>query len=191
MRELHASIISTIDGFYETDGTYSFAREYEEEEFSNYANEMLRGYDTLLFGRKTYMLGIKNWQENPRPEVDADMRHKMNTHAKVVFSTTLTDEQLGWGDTTRYKGDLIENVKALKEQPGLNILVIGSTSIRSELLNAGLIDRVKISYFPLAVGSGSSLFKGINDTIKFKMMRAYTFHNGIVRVEYTVLKSED
>jgi dihydrofolate reductase len=191
MRELHASIISTLDGFYESDGTYSFARGYEEEEFSRYAREMLLGYDTFLFGRKTYLLGIKNWQDQPRPEADPKLRQEMNTHAKIVFSNTLTDEELGWGaDTTRYRDDVVGNVKALKEQPGKDILIIGSTSVRSELFNAGLIDRVKIWYFPLALGNGSSLFKGIDAPIKFKMMRAYTFHNGIIRAEYEVVDGE-
>jgi dihydrofolate reductase len=191
-RELHATIVSSLDGFYEADGgEYGFYADYEEAEFFRYGSEMLRGYDTLVFGRKTYLLGIKNWQNQPGPHADARVAAPINTHAKIVFSNTLSDDQLKWGDTTRFSDDVVGNVTALKQQPGKDILVIGSTSIRSELLNAGLIDRIKIWYFPIALGSGSSIFKGIGHNITFKTMRATTFHNGIIRVEYDVIKPGD
>ncbi len=189
MRELHASIISSMDGFYESDrGTYSFAGGFEGDEFAKYSIELLRGYGTLLFGRKTYELGRKSWLENPHRDDSAAIGNRLNTLPKVVFSSTL--EELGWGDTVHYKGDLLENVKALKEEPGDDILIIGSTSVRSALINAGLIDRIKIWYFPVMLGSGNSLFKGVDNIRTLEVKRASTFTpSGIIRVEYTIPKT--
>lgn len=184
MRQLHASTIASLDGFHSVDGSYSFADEYEDQEFARYADEMLRNYDTLIAGRVTYEL-YRQYQTSADA---APSEETMNAHNLIVFSNTLSDEELG--NTVRYRDDLIGNVKALKEQPGKDILCIGSRSVRSQLLNAGLIDRMKIWYFPVALGSGNSVFEGVDRAIRMKLMRSYTFHNGLIRLEYEVLKPD-
>ncbi|MFF5010934.1 dihydrofolate reductase family protein [Streptomyces phaeochromogenes] len=187
MRELHTSIISTVDGFYEGPGAdFRYADKFEEEEFKLHSTEHLKNYDTLMFARKTYELGQEYWTTDLATKADENpiVIDRMNNFKKVVFSTTLEDPD--WGNTTLYKGDVIETAKELKQQPGEDILLIGSTSIRSGLLQAGLIDRIKIWYFPLILGAGNSIFKGFDDRIKLEVMRVSTFYNGNILVEYKV-----
>lgn len=184
MRELHASTLASLDGFHEADGAYSFADGYQDSEWVKYANEMFRNYDTLVSGRVTYEL----YRQYQQSDEAAPSDETMSAQQVVVFSNTLTDEEVS--GAIRYRDDLIGNVQALKEQPGKDILCIGSRSVRSQLLNAGLIDRMKIWYVPIALGSGSSVFEGLDKAVKFKLMRSYTFHNGLIRLEYDVLKPE-
>ena len=185
MRELHASTAASLDGLHEADGSFSFAHRYQQdEEWDRYANEVFGTYDTLLAGRKTYQ-AYKKYQSSGEA---APSQETMSAQTHVVFSNTLTDEEVV--DAVRYRDDLVGNVKALKEQSGKDILCIGGTSIRSQLLNAGLIDRLKIWYIPVVLGNGRSVFDGVTAPIRFSLMRSYTFHNGLVRVEYRVLNPD-
>lgn len=191
MRELHATIISTVDGFYEGPGAdFRYADKFEEDEFKKHSTELLKNYDTLLFGRKTYELGKTYWTTDlatkaPENPVVID---QMNNFEKVVFSTTM--ETADWGKTHLYRGDVIETVTELKKGDGKDIFIIGSTSVRSVLLKAGLIDRIKIFYFPLILGEGNSLFKGFDDRIKLEVMRVSAFTTGNVLIEYKVLNGQ-
>ncbi|MEU4245331.1 dihydrofolate reductase family protein [Actinoplanes sp. NPDC026619] len=191
MRELHATIISTIDGFYEGPGAdFRYADKFEEDEFKLHSTELLKNYGTLVFGRKTYELGHTYWTTDLALKADENpiVIDKMNNFDKVVFSTTL--EKPEWGSTTLYDGNLVETIKELKEQPGGDLFLIGSTSLRSVLLKAGLIDRIKIWYFPLILGTGNSIFKGFDDRIKLELKRSQTYPTGNMFVEYKVLNGQ-
>jgi dihydrofolate reductase len=191
VRELHATIISTVDGFYEGPGAdFRYADKFEEDEFKNHSTELLKNYDTLLFGRKTYELGKTYWTTDlatkaPENPVVID---QMNNFEKVVFSTTM--ETADWGKTDLYRGDIVETIAELKKGDGKDLFIIGSTSVRSVLLKAGLIDRIKIFYFPLILGEGNSLFKGFDDRIKLEVMRVSAFMTGNVLIEYKVLNGQ-
>jgi dihydrofolate reductase len=189
MRELHTSIAVSLDGLRLADGSHSFARThgYHDEEFGRYAAEMMGGHDTVICGRKTFMT-IKESLVVAAATQPGAYENTMSAHTQIVFSNTLTDEEVG--KAVRYRGDLVENVKALKEQPGRDIMLLGSGSVRTQLLNAGLIDRIKIWWVPIALGSGEGVFAGVTGPINFKMMRSYTFSSGLVRAEYQVVKPD-
>lgn len=189
MRELHTSVAVSLDGLRLADGSSSFARSYgyHDEEFSQYAAEMMGGHDTVICGRKTFMT-IRESLIAAAATGSAAYEDTMSTHTQIVFSSTLTDEEVG--NAVRYRGDLVDNVTALKEHPGRDVMLLGSGSLRTQLLNAGLIDRIKIWFVPIALGSGESVFAGVTRPIKLKMMRSYTFQSGLVRAEYQVLKPD-
>jgi dihydrofolate reductase len=191
MRQLNTSIISTIDGFYEGPGAdFRYADKFEGDPFKEFSNGYLQNYGTLLFGRKTYDFGQAYWttdlaiKGNEHPVII----DKMNDFEKVVFSTT--KEKADWGSTEVYDGDLVDTVRELKARPGGDILLIGSTSLRSALLKAGLIDHIQIWYFPLILGEGNSLFKGFDDRIKLETSRVTTFPDGNMLVDYKVLNGQ-
>jgi dihydrofolate reductase len=176
VRELHASIISTVDGFYEgPSADFRYADKFEEDEFKLQSTEHLKNYDTLVFGRKTYELGVAYWTSDLALKASEHpvVIDKMNNFEKIVFSTTL--EKTDWGPTSLHRGDLVEKIKEAKAQPGQDLL---------------LIDRIKIWYFPLILGSGSSLFKGFDDRIKLEVMRTSTFSSGNILIDYKVLNGQ-
>jgi len=76
-----------------------------------------------------------------------------------VLSTTLGS--VSWPPTARIVGD-IADIRALKNQPGKNIYVVGGATLVTSLLNAGLLDELKLIVHPLLLGGGKALFAGVN-----------------------------
>src|SRR5580693_6485584 len=107
-------------------------------EFFAHANDMLRSADTLLFGRTTYLHMAGYWPFAAKDEI-AD---RMNTLAKVVFSGTL--ERAQWNNSRLVKTDAAEEVLRLKQQPGKDIVILGSATLASFLLQQGLTDEYRM-----------------------------------------------
>jgi dihydrofolate reductase len=193
MRQLHLTVLSTVDGFYEgPNADFRYADKFEDDEFKLTSSQSLLAYDTFLFGRKTYELGIQYWTTDMALKADENPKviDIMNNFEKVVFSTTLEDSDAQWGKTSLYRDDLVETVRELKEQDGKDILLIGSGSLRAPLLKAGLVDRLQVHYFPLILGQGSSLFQDFDERIKLEVARVTTYTNGNILVDYKVLNGQ-
>ena len=108
----------------------------------------------LLFGRRTYEHFFSFWphqKDNPFTEV-------LNNSQKFVASRTLEDP-LPWQNSTLLKGDAAEAVAELKEQPGKDIVVLGSGELIQSLLRANLVDEYVLLIHPLVLGSGRRMFR--------------------------------
>jgi dihydrofolate reductase len=152
MRKVIMFNLMTIDGFFEG-LNHDISWHNVDPEFNDHAiNEMFPASDVLLFGRVTceFMAGF--W---PTPEAKRDepiIAEKMNASPKVVFSRTLKEAQ--WNNTRLVKGNMEEEVRRLKEQPGKGLAILGSGSIVSQLAQRGLIDEYQIMVNPLILGRG-------------------------------------
>lgn len=107
----------------------------------------------LLFGRRTYEDLYSVWpnrKDNPYTPV-------LNNSQKYVASTTL-QEPLPWSNSTLLKGDAAEAVATLKQQPGKDIVILGSGSLIQALMRHNLIDEYLLTIHPLVLGSGRHLF---------------------------------
>src|ERR671912_979958 len=80
----------------------------------------------------------------------------MNAPKKYVVSRTLKDPI--WRNTTIIRDDVIESVRALKAQPGKNILLDGSSQLVHTLLEHDLVDELHLLVYPLMLGSGKRVF---------------------------------
>ncbi len=113
---------------------------------------MAEGGD-MLFGRRTYEDFARVWpnrKDNPFTEV-------LNNAQKYVASTTLK-EPLPWMNSTLLEGDAGEAVARLKEQPGKNLVILGSGELIQSLMPRQLIDEFVLLIHPLILGSGRRLF---------------------------------
>jgi len=128
------------------------------DEFLKYAVEMLEPVDTILFGRVTYELMVSYWPTSHAKSTDPLVADKMNNSQKVVFSKTL--EKVEWENTTLIRGDIEKNILELKEQPGKDIVILGSGTIVSALTELDLIDEHRIIINPVILGSGIAQFTG-------------------------------
>jgi dihydrofolate reductase len=165
--------VASLDGFFEMpDKKLDFV--VLDEGFLEYAREMLRAADTLLFGRATYEHMASHWPTAPADEI----ANKMNNLPKVVFSRTL--QKVGWNNSRLVKEKLHEEVSKLKNQPGKDLVVLGSATVASSLLQAGLIDEYRVILQPVLIGTGNPLFKDITEKIQLKLISAKTFGSGVV-----------
>ncbi|GIH91158.1 dihydrofolate reductase family protein [Planobispora siamensis] len=127
---------------------------------SAHTNEVVESWfreaDAFLFGRTSFGLLGGYWPKVTEP--DDLIATKLNTLPKYVVSSTLTDEEADWSPTTVLRGDLLDEVRRLKELPGKELQVHGSWRLVQTLHRAGLIDVYRLLQYPVVVGTGKSLF---------------------------------
>jgi dihydrofolate reductase len=109
----------------------------------------------FLFGRITYQIFAAHWP-NASPEEQA-LAEPLNTKPKYVVSSTLV-EPLTWQHTTVLKGDAVEAVRALKEEDGGDLHLIGSSQLARVLADYDLVDDYRLMIDPVVVGTGKRLF---------------------------------
>jgi len=175
----------TLNGYFKgPKGDISWHRHGAEE--NEYAAEMLGSDNTLLFGRVTYEHMASYWPTPDAIKNDPVVAEAMNRAAKIVFSRTL--KKADWSNTVVVKGNIVEEIRAMKKKPGKNMTLLGSGSILTQFAEQGLIDEYQIMVDPVALGDGTSLLKGITRPLNLKLTTTRTFGSGIVLLCYEPLE---
>jgi dihydrofolate reductase len=179
MRKLIAAMNMTLDGF--CNHTAMIA----DEEIHQHYTDLLNSADTLLYGRITYQLMESYWPsvvENPtgRKPMD-DFAIAIDNISKIVYSRTL--QHVDWKNSILKKEIIKEEISALKQQAGKNILA-GSPNLIVALAQLDLIDEYQLGVQPTVLGSGLPLFKNISDRINLKLLKTKTFGCGAVVLYY-------
>ena len=185
MRKVILSNLVTLDGFFAgPKGELDW--HIVDEEFNQYAIDLLSKVDALLFGRITYQLMADYWPAaatNPSTsKSDLEIAHKMNNLPKIVFSKTL--QEVRWNNSRLVKENIAEEISKMKQQPGKDMVIFGSGSIVSTFMQLGLIDEYRIIVNPVVLGNGNPLFKGINGKQNLKLLNTKVFDSGIVILFY-------
>jgi dihydrofolate reductase len=160
----------------------SWAKEGNDEEFDAFTTENARGGGELLFGRITYELMAGFW---PTPQASAMMpavAEQMNKLPKVVFSRTL--DKASWNSTRLIKGNLVSEIRKLKEEPGNGMVIMGSGTIVSQLAPEGLVDEYQMVMIPVVLGRGRTMFEGVEAKLRMKLTKSRAFRNGKVFLCY-------
>lgn len=133
--------------------------------------------DALLVGRQTFTDLRGYWRdlEDDRTGISA----YLNGVAKYVVSGSLTDADTDWDGTTVLSGDTVDQVRALKEQDGADIVCTGSITLTHALLGAGLVDEVRLFWFPWVQGRGRTLFPDGSAVQRLALDRVAAYDNGI------------
>jgi dihydrofolate reductase len=181
MRKVLFFMMVSVDGFFEGPN-----REIDwhvvDEEFNEFAIGQLDSVDVLLFGRTTYEMMASYW---PTPAAVADdpiVAGKMNSLPKVVFSRTL--QKADWQNTRLVKKNVPEEVARLKEEPGRDLIIFGSSDLAVTLIQSDLLDELRIMIAPVVLGGGKTLFKGLPGRLHLKLLKTRTFRNGNVLLFY-------
>jgi dihydrofolate reductase len=181
MRKIIVSNLVSLDGFMAgPNGELDWF--VVDEEFNDYANDLLSKVDAILFGRVTYQLMANYWPTPSAITNEPLIADKMNNLPKIVFSKTL--EKVEWNNSRLVKDNIEGEISKLKQQPGKDIVIFGSGSIVSTFTQSGLIDEYRITVNPVVLGSGKPLFKSIKDRIKMKLLKKKTFDSGVVLLYY-------
>lgn len=175
----------SLDGYFtDTKGDMSWAHK-KDPEWQAFVSENASSGGQLLFGRVTYDLMASFWPTPLAAQSNPIVVERMNSLRKFVFSTTL--EKVSWNNTTLFKGDLTMEVRKLKQEPGPNIVILGSGSIVAQLADAGLIDEYQMVLNPLVVGNGRTLFEGVKKRLPMKLAKSRVFGNGNIVLFYELV----
>lgn len=181
MRKITAGLFISLDGVVEAPDEWHFP--YYNEEMGAAVDAQLGAADTLLFGRKTYEGFADAWPERETGEEgEAYFAKKLGDARKIVVSDQ--QPELTWRNSELLKGDLVEGVTALKNEPGGDIAMSGSVSVVRQLLEAGLLDELHLLVHPIAVGKGMRLFDESGATLPLKLLRSETFETGVLYLLY-------
>ncbi len=186
MRKVIAAINMTLDGF--CDHTAGIA----DEETHQHYKELLSNAGLILYGRITYQLMESYWPavvQNPTGTRSTDeFAESIDNIPKIVFSRTM--KNVKWESAKLANKDLTEEVLALRQQPGRDILV-GSRSLIVSLMNQNLIDEFQVCIHPVILGSGlTPLFKDIQDRINLRLFKTKTFKCGALVLYYALPKTD-
>jgi dihydrofolate reductase len=136
--------------------------------------------DALLVGRLTFEAFRGYW---PRQTDDTTgVTEYLNRVDKYVISSTL--EEPGWEGTTVLRGDVADEVAALKDRPGGDIVTTGSITLVHALGRAGLVDEYRLFVYPVVLGQGCRLFEGPAGRHELALVETRAFTSGIVLLRY-------
>ena len=153
---------------------------WHDEIGAQFAQEMSEG-DALLLGRKTWQIHGGAFEPMAEGDPFGDV---MNGMPKYVVSTTLASAA-AWRNSTLIRGDVVEEVRALKAQPGKNILIDGSSILVHTLAQHDLIDEYHMLIYPVVLGSGKKVFPdGVR--LNLRLVEAHPVPSGVVLTRYTV-----
>jgi dihydrofolate reductase len=145
-----------------------------DDEAMTFVNDFYQRADAFLFGRRTYDMFAPYWgaQGDSNPIAAA-----LNSRAKYVASTTLTDPQ--WANTTVLSGDLAAEITKLKDKPGSELQVHGSGALTRWLLANELVDEMNLLIIPVVVGQGARLFPDTGPDTALDLVESRAFPKGI------------
>jgi dihydrofolate reductase len=213
MRKIIVSEFMTLDGVIqgpggaEEDRSGGFERggwsfQFWNDETMKYKWDELFAAGAILLGRVTYDIMAGAWPtltdaDNVRMVKEAGgqteametskteenpFADRMNSLPKFVVSTTL--RKVSWNNSTLVKGDIAQELSRLKQLPGQDIFIYGSSGLVQSLAQLNLIDEYRLMVFPIVLGGGKRLFKDGLDTKVLRLVETKPFKTGVVVLTY-------
>ena len=133
----------------------------------------------FLLGRKTYDIFAAYWP-NPTAAEDQELAGILNLRPKHVASTTLTKP--GWQNTSVIRGNVVDGIRRLKEQPGEELNVQGSSRLLQFI--HGLVDEYRLWICPVHLGAGKRLFDPGSQSAGLQLMETKTNSRGAIYAVY-------
>lgn len=174
MRKIILNVAVSLDG-YITGSAGEFDWCFTDQDYG--MASFLRQTDALLMGRKSYQLMLEMGNDS--------FPGRAKSMAKYVVSNTL-DSVAEWA--TLIKGDVLREVKNLKEMAGKDIWLFGGAELTGSLMGAGLVDEMQLSIHPLVLGGGKALFGGVRGRVKLELVETQNYSTGLVQAIYRVEK---
>ena len=131
-----------------------------------------------LFGRRSYDDMLSYWNQAVGPFKDS-----LNGTRKYVASSN-PEAILKWPNSTLLSGDVPAQIAALREQPGGNLVIMGSGQLIRSLLPHGLVDELFLMIHPLVLGSGRRLFGPDDDARRLRLVDSTPTGTGVLMATY-------
>ena len=189
MREIIVAEFITLDGVIQAPGGEDEDREggfthggwtrpYWHDDIGAHFFQAMSNADAFLLGRKTWQIHGGAFEPmTGNPFADA-----LNKVQKYVVSRTLSDAS-AWRNSTIIRDNVVERIRELKQQPGKNILVDGSSVLTKALASNDLVDEYSLHVYPIVLGAGKKLFPE-GKRIDLKLVEASPLPTGVVFMRY-------
>lgn len=184
MRTLASFLMVSLDGYFEGPDPEDFGWQTVDDEFNQFAVQQLDASDCLLFGRVTYQGMASYWPTRDAIESDQDLAARMNQTLKIVISRSLDRLEPAWNNTRLITKDVHRELSSLKQQPGKDLLVLGSSVLTASLIDTGLLDQLRIIVNPVVLGEGRSVLRTTQKRANLKLLENRTFRSGNVLLTY-------
>jgi dihydrofolate reductase len=152
----------------------------EDEHMSSIMSGFMNSPFELLLGRVTYDIFASFW---PTAQTDLEVANPFNATKKYVVSHT--SFKPSWQNSFCVTGDVVEELKKLKEKDGPDLWVYGSGNLIQTLLKHNLIDRMHLWIHPITIGTGKRLFAEGTQAENFKLVDSkVSASNGLIFATY-------
>lgn len=191
MRKIITTTFVTLDGVMqapggpEEDKTGGFAyggwqRSFSEDDMTrSILSEFFSIPFELLLGKTTYDIFSAYW---PQAKTDLEVAIPFNGTKKYVVSHESFEPS--WNNSICITGDVVAQIKKLKEQDGPDLWVWGSGNMIQTLLKYDLIDRMHLLIYPITLGNGKRLFAEGTQAERFKLVSSKTSTTGVIIATY-------
>jgi dihydrofolate reductase len=193
MRKLIVSEFVSLDGVMQAPGGKDEDRDggfehggwtipYWHDDIGEAFLALMSQCDAWLLGRRTYVTHAAAFEPMPPGDPFGDA---INAPKKYVVSKTIDEPT--WRNTTIIRDNVIESVRALKAEPGRNILTDGSSQLVHTLIRNDLVDELHLLVYPLMLGGGK---RALPDDVfaRFSLMTATPYPSGVVGLHYSRLE---
>lgn len=180
MRKLIVKNTITLDGVFDNQDEWLMQFWEDSEELKRYSKDDITEFDALLLGRVTYEGLSAVWPSSTDEMGYADW---INSIPKHVVSTTLREDDLEW-NARLITENVVDEVAALKQQDGQDILLSGSGDLLHTLMQHDLVDEYQLMVHPLVLGTGKRLFTDESVPTDLKLVETETTDSGVVDLTY-------
>jgi dihydrofolate reductase len=179
MRKLWVKAWMTLDGVVDAETMGHWWQNTNSDERMRHIMEEYAQGDAYLLGRVTYEMLWPGWSTQTTGDGPGPLLNRMH---KYVVSTTLTEAP--WQASTIISGDVVEEVAALKRQPGKDIIIDGSMTLVQSLLGTDLIDEYRLLVEPFVMGRGRRLFPDGTPPTKLRLIESKSLGSGTLALIY-------
>ena len=162
----------------DTDGGFTYGGwtlPYWHDDIGAHFGPIFAEADTLLLGRKTWQTHAAAFEPNPADDPFGGMK-------KYVVSNTLKSAD-AWRNSSIISGNVVDQIRKLKGQPGKNIMMDGSSVLLHALIENDLVDEYALHIYPLVLGIGKRLFPE-GKRLNLKLIEASALPTGVVYQRY-------
>lgn len=186
----------SLDGFVSgSNGQKDWVFKTGDEESLAWSVGKIREAGLIIMGRKTFETLAAYW-----PTATGPFAEPMNNIPKALFTKkgfkgigpvdTTTAEQsssvASWAEARVFDGDLAEGIRELKAGSGKPMVAIGGAGFMQSLIATGLIDEYLLAIHPVVLGSGLSIFTGLEIPVYLKLVDVKVFPKGVVAQTYRI-----
>jgi dihydrofolate reductase len=174
MGKIVSNFFMSLDGVVESPEKWHMP--YFNDEMGAAIGKGMESNRAFLMGRVLYEEWASFW-----PQSDDEFAGFINNHPKYVVSSSLKDAS--WTNTTVVSGDVAQRLREIKDETDGDLVISGSATLVRSLLEAGLLDELRLLVHPIVVGHGARLFDG-ETPHALELVADERFSTGVLNLAY-------